>query len=224
MKEDHGKQEDREMVRPEERPVGEVQLPGVRGRVHQEEQEADGVEVQRCAIRRAAKHYHGPDEQAEEAEGGQVVEQRDVALGQGSHGQLEGAALGRAEERVGHPIPRMAARQPALQLRRRHHLVAVHAQQHVTHPKTRPVGWSPDGDARGHDALRPLPPEDAVVEQSPGGFEEDVVGAEAREQQGDRENRQVLDGKPSHSLWSPPDNPEQIPCRSSENPNRHNHI
>jgi hypothetical protein len=198
VQEHDGQEQDGEVVGPEQRPVAEVELARERGRVHQEEQQADGVEVQRRAVGRPPQHHDRADDEAEEADEREVVEESDVALRERPDRHLERAALLGAQQRVAEARPRQPPLQPALELLGREDLLALHGEQHVAHAHARLRGRPVRRHARGDKALRREPPEHAVVELAPGGFQEDVVDAEREQDQGHEQHGQVLDRQAGH--------------------------
>ena len=179
-----------EVVGPEEGPVGGVQPPGVRDRVHQEEEHADGVEVQGDPVGRAAQHHDRPDDQAEEAGQREVVEGAGVALAQRLDGHRQRAPLFLAEERVLEPL----ARPPGGQGRREplgaQDLLAVDREEHVARPHAGPRAGAAGGDAGRHEALGRGAPEHPVVHEAERRLRRDVVRAERREgQPGEHDDR-----------------------------------
>jgi hypothetical protein len=152
--------------------------------------------VQGRAVGRPAQHHDRPHYQAEEADEREVVEEADVALRQRLDRHLQRATLVGAQERVGHTGPGLALGQPGLDLFAAQHLVAVDGQQHVARPHAGQRRRPALRDAPRGQALRALPPEDAVVHERPGGLEEDVVDPEGRQEKGNREDRHVLEPGP----------------------------
>jgi len=201
VQKDHGKQEDRQVVHPEDRPVRQVQLPGVGHRVHQEEQQADRIEVDGSPIGRPAQHDDGAHDEAEEAHQGEVVEEGHIALGQRADRHLEGATLAKPEQRVPDPLPRLPVGQASLDLLGRDDRLAIEAQQDVPGLHSRQRRRAPGRHAAGDGALSAHLPEHPVVHQGPGGLQEDVVHPEASEDEGDAQDGGVL-GVKTFQHWS----------------------
>ena len=175
-------EEDREVVGPEEDPVEQVELPRERGRVHQEEENADDEEMQRGWIRPAPQHHDRPDHETEEADEREVVEERDVALRERRHLDLERASLVDAQHRIVEVLPRSPSREDTPHLPRIVDLLPADPEQHVTDPHARTGRRPIDRDARGDDSCGRRLPEDAVVDERPGRLGDDVVDPESGEQ------------------------------------------
>src|SRR5439155_10108955 len=119
-----------------------------------------------------------------ETKEGKVIEEGHVALGEGLHGDLKAASLVRPQQRVGEARPGIGPGEPLLHLLGAGHLVAVEGEKDVADLDPGERGGTAGGHAAGHQPGGRHLPEDAVVHQPPGGLEEDVVEAEAAEDEG----------------------------------------
>ena len=193
VEEHDGQEEDRERVRPEQRPVREVELPRVRRRIHEEEEQADRVEVQGGAVRRPPQHHDRAHEQAEEADQREVVEEADVALRERLHRHFERPSLVGAEEVVHEVRARRPFREMVLDLLRAQHLFAVEGEDDVVDVDARLRRGTAARDAGRVHPLRALHPEDAVVHQRPGRLQENVVAPQRGQDEGHGEYGDVLE-------------------------------
>jgi hypothetical protein len=198
--EHHRQEEQREVVGPEQDPVGQRELPGVGRRIDEEEEDADAVEVQRPPVGRPPQHHHRAHDQAEEADEGQVVEGGDVALGQWPHRHVERPPLVGTQEPVVDLAPGVTRAERRLQVGPAQDLLLINGDQDVPDPHAgsgrRPSG----GDPGRHEPLGGGLPEDTVVHQAPGGLQDDVVDAQGRQGETDDDHERVLDSPLVHHM------------------------
>jgi len=204
VQEHDGQEQDGQRVRPEQRPVRQVELARVRRRVHQEEEQADRVEVQRGPVRRAPQHDDGAHEQAEEADQREVVEEADVALRERLDDHFQRPPLVGAEQLVDQMRSGLTPREVVFDLLRADHLFAIQTEDDVARADSRQRRRATGGHARGVDAFGPLRPEHAVVHQRPGRLQEDVVRAQRGQDQGHGDDGDVLEARAPHhgQPWS----------------------
>jgi hypothetical protein len=154
--------------------------------------------VQGGAVRRPPQHHDRAHEQAEEADQREVVEEADVALGEGLHRHFERPSLVGAEEVVHEMGAGRPPREMVLDLLRAQDLLAVEGEDDVVDVDAGLRRGAAARDAGRVHALCALHPEDAVVHQRPGRLQEDVVRPQRGQDEGHGEDGDVLEGRTLH--------------------------